>query len=108
MVAEFASRVKAKWNADEWTQDKKNFRVAYANARRTHKTDGNIEYKMMDLYFGSIDHVGSINDPDHLWRKFVSMWGPLSIQVKNTMLTPEQVQEEEELMKKSMEKLFDV
>lgn len=107
-VAEFASRVKAMWDVNEWTQDKKAFRIAYSNARRTHQTTGDIEIKMMDLFFGSMEHVGGINDPDHLWRKFVSMWGPLSIQVKNTMLSDDKVEREKQRVARSMEKLFDV
>lgn len=107
-VAEFASRVEALWNVNPWTQDKTAFRVAYANARRTHLTTGDIEFKMMDLFFGSMEHVKGINDPNHLWRKFITMFGPLSIQVKNTMLSTDKVEVEETRVAKSMEKLFDV
>ena len=107
-VAEFASRVDALWGVKPWTQDKTNFRIAYSNARRTHLTNGDIEFIMMDLFFGSMEHIKGINDPDHLWRKFISMFGPLSIQVKNTMLSSDKVEKEDARVTKSMEKLFDV
>ena len=63
---------------------------------------------MMDLFFGSMEHVKGISDPNHLWRKFITMFGPLSIQVKNTMLSTDKVEVEETRVAKSMEKLFDV
>lgn len=107
-VAEFVNRVNAMWGVKQWTQDTKNFRIAYSNARRTHETTGDIEFKMMDLFFGSKEYIGQINDPNHIWRKFISMFGPLSIQVKNTMLSGDVAEKEEIRVAKSMEKLFDV
>lgn len=107
-VAEFISRVNSLWGVKEWTLDSKNFRIAYAQARRTFLTDGDIEFAMMDLFFESKEYIGSINNPDHIWRTFIKMFGPLSIQVKNTMLSGDKVQREEKRVARSMEKLFDV
>lgn len=107
-VAEFVSRVNSLWGVKEWTTDTKNFRIAYSQARRTHLTDGDIEFAMMDLFFGSKEYIAQINDPNHMWRRFITMFGPLSIQVKNTMLSADKVEKEEERVARSLEKLFDV
>lgn len=107
-VAEFASRVNSLWGVKEWSQDRVAFRIAYAEARLTHATDGDIEFAMMDLFFNSQSYIGTINDPDHIWRRFITMFGPLSIQVKNTILDDDKVRREEEREARSMEKLFDV
>lgn len=107
-VAEFKRRVETIWHVKPWVQDTKDFRIAYSNSRRTHGTDGDLELRMMDLFFDSIKHNTEINDPDHLWRRFITMFGSLATQVRNTVVNDDKVNKEEERVAKSMEKLFDV
>lgn len=107
-ITEFIERVEGMWNVKPWTQDKTNFRIAFAKARQTHGTNGEIEARMMDAFFEPMSHISEVSDPNLLWRKFISMFGSLSIQVKSTMISGDKVEKEDARVAKSMEKLFDV
>lgn len=108
-VSEFIQRVESNWRYKPWQQgDTSTFAKVYADARRTYETNTEIELKMMDLYFDSIKHNTEISDPSHIWKRFITMYETLSRQVKNTMLSDEELEQAKTNRAKSVEKLFDV
>lgn len=107
-TTEFIERVQNMWHIQPWTQDKTTFKVAFAKARDTYGTNGEIELKMMDAFFDSISHNTEFNNPDMIWKRFIKMFGALASQAKSTMVDGDKVEKEEVRIAKSMEKLFDV
>ena len=47
---------------------------------------------MMDLYFKQIAHETAIDNPEHIWRRFIQQFGALAIDVKRSMVTDEDIQ----------------
>jgi hypothetical protein len=71
---------------------KSRVKIAFANARKAHGTDGELEILMMDRYFSQIRHETQINDPEHIWKRFISQFGSLAIECKRANVTDEQLQ----------------
>lgn len=90
--AEFVKRLEDMWHVKPWTVSQAPFKIAFAKARNSHDTDGEVEVLMMDLYFKQIAHETVLDNPEHIWRKFVQQFGSLAIEVKRAMVTEEDIQ----------------
>jgi hypothetical protein len=90
--SEFIKRLEDMWHVKPWTVSQAPFRASLANSRKAHDTDGEIELLMMDLYFKQLAHETAIDNPEHIWRRFIQQFGALAIDVKRSMVTDEDIQ----------------
>jgi hypothetical protein len=105
---EFANRMHELWHVKPWSVTTSRFRIALANAQSDHGTNGTIEKIMIDLYFQQIKHDTSINDPEHIWKRFIQQFGGLKIQAERLMVTPEDIETEKVKAEKSWDWVNDV
>lgn len=105
---EFATRVQSMWHVKPWSVAKTRFKIALSNARKEYGTDGEVENKMMDLYFMQIAHETKITDPEIIWKRFIMQFGNLATEARRSMVTPEDMATEKELARKSREKMKNV
>jgi hypothetical protein len=98
---EFANRMHELWHVKPWSVSKSRFRIALAQAQSTHGTNGTIEKVMIDLYFQQIKHDKSIDDPEHVWKRFIQQFAGLKIQAERLMVTPEDIETEKVKSEKS-------
>lgn len=89
---EFVQRLGDMWHVKPWVVSKSRFKIAFANARKTHGTDGELEMLMMDRYFSQLVHETQINDPEHIWKRFISQFGSLAIDCRRASVTDEELQ----------------
>ena len=89
---EFASRVQSLWHVKPWSVAKTRFKIALTNARKEHGTNGEIENKMMDLYFMQISHETHLIEPEIIWKRFIMQFSNLSVEAKRSMVTKEQIE----------------
>lgn len=90
--SEFIKRLEDMWHVKPWEIPQAPFRAALANARKSHDTDGEIELLMMDRYFKQIAHETSLDNPEHIWRRFIQQFGSLAIETKRSMVTEEDIE----------------
>lgn len=100
---EFVRRLEDMWHVKPWTVAKSRFKIAFANARKTHGTDGELELLMMDRYFSQLAHETHINDPEHIWKRFVSQFGSLAIDCRRASVTDEDLENAKVSAEKSWE-----
>lgn len=100
---EFASRM-VRWDISPWEGSRMPFKAAFAKARKDFNTTGDIELKMMDIFFGRLDHEKKVKDSDMVWRLFIRDYASLLAQVEQSMVTPEDVVKAKELSDKQWEK----
>ncbi len=105
---EFANRMHELWHVKPWSVTTSRFRIALANAQSDHGTNGTIEKIMIDLYFQQIKHDTSINDPEHIWKRFIQQFAGLKIQAERLMVTPEDIETEKVKAEKSWDWVNDV
>ena len=105
---EFANRMHELWHVKPWSVSTSRFRIALAQAQSTHGTNGAIEKIMIDLYFQQIKHDKSINDPEHIWKRFIQQFAGLKIQAERLMVTPEDIETEKVKAEKSWDWVNDV
>ena len=98
---EFANRMHELWHVKPWSVSKSRFRIALAQAQSTHGTNGTLEKMMIDLYFQQIKHDKSIDDPEHIWKRFIQQFAGLKIQAERLMVTPEDIETEKVKSEKS-------
>lgn len=91
-TSEFTKRLEDMWHVKPWTVSHAPFKIAFANARNSHDTDGEIEVLMMDRYFKQIAHETSLDNPEHIWRRFIQQFGSLAIETKRSMVTEEDIE----------------
>jgi len=60
------------------------------------------------LYFQQIKHNTQINDPEHIWKRFIQQYYSLMVEAQRLMITPEDVKRAKEKSMKSRERLRDV
>lgn len=89
---EFIQRLSEMWGVKPWTVSKAPFKIAFANARKAHDTDGEVELLMMDRYFSQLAHESAINEPVAIWKRFIKQFGALAIDVKRAMFTEEDIE----------------
>jgi len=100
---EFVRRLEDMWHVKPWTVAKSRFKIAFANARKTHGTDGELELLMMDRYFSQLAHETHINDPEHIWKRFISQFGSLAIDCRRATVTDEDLETAKIAAEKSWE-----
>lgn len=100
---EFVRRLGDMWHVKPWVVSKSRFKIAFANARKTHGTDGELELLMMDRYFSQLAHETHINDPEHIWKRFVSQFGSLAIDCRRASVTDEDLETAKVSAEKSWE-----
>jgi len=89
---DFVQRLGDMWHVKPWVVSKSRFKIAFANARKTHGTDGELEMLMMDRYFSQLAHETQINDPEHIWKRFISQFGSLAIDCRRASVTDEELE----------------
>lgn len=107
-VAEFVKRCNDLWHVQPWVMDRSRFRIAFSKARKTHGTTGDIESKMMDLYFSQIKDRTEINQPEHVWKRFITQFSNLQTEARRLMITPDDMVTETIKAEKSLEWLDNV
>jgi hypothetical protein len=100
---EFVRRLGDMWHVKPWVVSKSRFKIAFANARKAHGTDGELELLMMDRYFSQLAHETHINDPEHIWKRFVSQFGSLAIDCRRASVTDEDLETAKVSAEKSWE-----
>jgi DNA-binding PadR family transcriptional regulator len=100
---EFVRRLEDMWHVKPWTVAKSRFKIAFANARKTHGTDGELELLMMDRYFSQLAHETHINDPEHIWKRFILQFGSLAIDCRRANVTDEDLETAKVSAEKSWE-----
>ena len=98
---EFANRMHELWHVKPWAVTTSRFRIALAKAQSEHGTNGTLEKMMIDIYFQQIKHDKSINDPTHIWKRFIQQFAGLKIQAERLMVTPEDIETEKVKSEKS-------
>ena len=98
---EFANRMHELWHVKPWAVTTSRFRIALAKAQSEHGTNGTLEKMMIDLYFQQIQHDKSIDDPEHIWKRFIQQFAGLKIQAERLMVTPEDIETEKVKSEKS-------
>jgi hypothetical protein len=99
---EFAYRIENQWNIPPWSVATSRFIPALATMRKSHDTNGEIEFKMLDLFFASID-FDKYDSAEHLWKLFISRAPALVSQARGMVRTVEQVEEAQSQASKSQE-----
>ena len=102
-VFEFASRM-VRWDITPWEGSRAVFKTAYAKARREYGTNGVIEAKMMEIFFGQLDHENKVKDSDMVWRLFLKNFGSLHIAAQQSTTTPEDIEKAKERSKRQIER----
>lgn len=91
---EFADRMHLLWHVAPWKVTTSDFRYALSSKRDAFNTTGDIEAKMMDIFFAKIQHDKRINNPDLIWKRFIKEFDSLLTQVKRESATPEEIESE--------------
>lgn len=87
---EFSDRLLKIWNVKPWSIVQSRFIPALADMRARLDTDGEIELKMIDLFFESVDFQ-KYDDPQMLWRMFIKRSPELAVQAKRLIVSPEEL-----------------
>lgn len=102
-VYEFASRM-VRWDIPPWESSRTPFKAAFAKSRRDFGTKGDIEIKMMDIFFGRLNHETNIKDPDMVWKLFIRDFNSLLVAAKARTVTPEDMERAKALSDKQFER----
>ena len=105
---EFVKRCNDLWHVQPWTMNKSRFNIAFSNARKAYGTKGDLELKMMDLYFSQIKDRTDINQPEHVWKRFITQFSNLQTEARRLMTTPDDIVTETIKGEKSLEWLDNV
>jgi hypothetical protein len=103
---EFIHRVGMTWGLPAWQPNMKRLNSAFHTQRMKHETNGEIEDKMLDLFF-SATNFEKYNDPDVLWKMLASRWGEFANQAKAMVRTDEEVDAAKAQAQKSQEWLYE-
>lgn len=90
---EFADRINQNWNIKPFTVTQTRFIQALSLARKKQQTDGEIECRAIDLFFGAIK-IDKYKDGDVLWKMFVSQFPGLIHQLRDMVQPDADVTEE--------------
>jgi hypothetical protein len=105
---EFVKRCNDLWHVQPWTMNKSRFNIAFSNARKAYGTKGDLELKMMDLYFSQIKDRTDINQPEHVWKRFITQFSNLQTEARRLMITTDDMVTETIKAEKSLEWLDNV
>lgn len=99
----FADAVHSLWHVQPWQVTRGRFIYALGDKRKEYGTDGEVEKTMIELYISSIRHEKSLNDPEIIWKRFITQFGSLLIEAQRIMVTPEDIAAAKEKSKKTFE-----
>jgi hypothetical protein len=63
---------------------------------------------MMDLYFSQIRDRTEINDPEHIWKRYIKQFINLQTEARRLMITPDDMVTEKIKAEKSLDWLNNV
>ena len=101
---EFADRIFKIWHIKPWSVTNSRFIPALAELRKKHDTNGAIEVRVMDLFFGSTSFE-KYDDAEKLWRLFIYQFPSYVLQAKTSMIPAQETEEELRLKDKAMSRL---
>jgi hypothetical protein len=84
----------------------KRLNAAFNQQRMKHDTNGEIEVKILDLFFATTDFE-KYNDPDILWKMLANRWGEFANQAKAMVRTEDEVETAKAQASKSQEWLYE-
>ena len=102
-VYHFAERMANMWHVKPWVTARTRCKGAFATARKTYGTNGEIESRMMDRFFAGIEHNKKIDEPDMIWKLFIRDFASILIDVERSTVTVEDVESAKELAKSQWE-----
>jgi len=100
VAREFADRLEEHWHIRPLNLVESRFVPALADARLKHNTDGELEFKMLELFFQSMDFQKH-TDSERLWRTFLARFNELAVKARSMLTSEEQVVEAKEQADKS-------
>ena len=89
VVDHFVELMEMNWNIAGFSIAKGRFVPALALKRKAFDTDGEIERRMIDLFFESVSHEAFSNG-QHLWRSFLTRYADLCELARASIVDPEQ------------------
>lgn len=101
---DFVQRMERLWHIKPWEHARTRFKGAYAQARKTHGTNGELEIKMMERFFAGLEHNKHIDDPERIWKLFIRDFSSLLLDVQRSTVTPEDVAVAQSIADKQWEK----
>jgi hypothetical protein len=103
---EFADRLQKYWHIAPWEVKSSRFIPALGGNRLRYNTDGEREYKMLDLFFSSMDFQ-KYDSAEHLCWLFIKRFGEFALQAKSMVRSDEEIDEASEQAAKSQEWLYE-
>lgn len=108
MTFEFARRVQDMWHMPPWRVGNSRFAFAFADFQKKYDTTPEIELKLIDMFFGKYAHETSLNDPEKLWRMFIYQAPSMIEEARRSIVTPDDIINEEIESEASWEGILDV
>ena len=99
---EFANRVHQHWNIKPWSLTASRFVPSLGEMRKRLDTNGEIELKMLDLFFSSVS-FDKYDNADVLWRMFIKRAPELAAQAKRLISSSEDYKRAEEQARRAWE-----
>jgi hypothetical protein len=103
---EFSYRLEFYWNIPPWAIKSTKFVQAIGNMRSRLDTNGEIEFKMLDLFFDSVNFE-KYTSADPVWRLFIARGDELAAKAKGMVRSDEDLEEAVSQAKKSQEWLYE-
>lgn len=88
---EFADRLANIWSIKPFSVTQSRFVQALSVFRKQHDTNGEIELKLIELFFQTVK-AEKYNDGNHLWRAFLYKAPSLLTQARESIITVEQME----------------
>lgn len=88
---EFADRMADIWSIKPFSVTQSRFVQALAVFRKQHDTNGEVELKLIELFFQTLKH-DKYADGNHLWRAFLYKAPSLLTQARESIITVEQME----------------
>lgn len=103
---EFESRLEISWDIKPWNINQLEFRKVMGTTRKKHDTDGEIELKVVDLFYSRVDYE-KFENGDHLWRTFIKLFPELALQAKDMVRSEEDIDIAKAQASKTQEWLYE-
>ena len=88
---EFADKMADLWTIKPFSVTQSRFVQALAVFRKQHDTNGEVELKLIELFFSTLKH-DKYTDGNHLWRAFLYKAPSLLTQARESIITVEQME----------------
>ncbi len=88
---EFADRMSNIWSIKPFSVTQSRFVQALSVFRKQHDTNGEIEIKIIELFFATLQ-PDKYTDGNHLWRAFLYKAPSLVVQARESIMTQEQIE----------------